>query len=48
VPREQQALLELTIPDQPMEIANGLARMPDVPGTGIEWGESAVSLYRVS
>lgn len=30
---------------QPMEIKNGKATVPNVPGTGIEWDESAVTRY---
>ena len=30
-----------------MEIGNGKASVPDAPGTGIEWDESAVSRYLV-
>lgn len=30
---------------QPMTIKNGRARVPDTPGTGIEWDEAAVSRY---
>jgi len=30
---------------QPMEIKGGKASIPDVPGTGIEWDETAVSRY---
>jgi len=33
---------------QPMEIAGGLARIPDLPGTAIEWDESAVNRYLAS
>lgn len=32
---------------QPMEIRNGKASVPDAPGTGIEWNESAVNRYLV-
>jgi mandelate racemase len=32
---------------QPMEIQNGCARIPDVPGTGIAWDEAAVGRYLV-
>jgi mandelate racemase len=33
---------------QPMTIKNGRARVPDTPGTGIEWDEAAVSRYLLS
>lgn len=32
---------------QPMQIRNGTATVPDVPGTGIEWDEAAVSRFIV-
>lgn len=32
---------------QPLQIRNGHACLPDSPGTGIEWDESAVQRYRV-
>jgi mandelate racemase len=32
---------------RPIEIRNGCARIPDAPGTGIEWDESAVGRYLV-
>lgn len=31
----------------PMEVRAGKARVPDVPGTGIEWNEAAVERHRV-
>lgn len=33
---------------EPMEIEQGLARIREVPGTGIEWNEKAVERYLVS
>jgi len=32
---------------QPIEIKNGMASVPDTPGTGIEWDEAAISRYLV-
>lgn len=33
---------------EPMTVADGLARVPDLPGTGIEWDETAVRRYLVA
>jgi mandelate racemase len=32
---------------QPLTVQDGLARIPDRPGAGIEWDEEAVARYSV-
>lgn len=33
--------------EQPLEIRDGAAHMPDVPGTGLRWNDEAVARYRM-
>jgi mandelate racemase len=32
---------------KPYEIKDGMLRVPDVPGVGLDWNEDAVAAYRI-